>query len=70
MLLRDVHMKLHADEEASPQTLRQYGLGAQILSSLGLHKIELLTNSPKPKVVGLDAYGLEIVGTRKISEIG
>ncbi|SFS04267.1 3,4-dihydroxy-2-butanone-4-phosphate synthase [Yoonia litorea] len=70
VLLRDVHMKLHADEEASPQTLRQYGLGAQILSSLGLHEIELLTNSPQPKVVGLDAYGLEIVGTRKISEIG
>ena len=70
VLLRDVHMKLHAGEEVSPQTLRQYGLGAQILSSLGLHKIELLTNSPKPKVVGLDAYGLEIVGTRKISEIG
>jgi 3,4-dihydroxy 2-butanone 4-phosphate synthase/GTP cyclohydrolase II len=45
-------------------------LGAQILSSLGLHKIELLTNSPRPKVVGLEAYGLEIVGTRKISEIG
>ena len=70
VLLRDVHMKLDSAEEASPQTLRQYGLGAQILSSLGLHKIELLTNSPKPKVVGLDAYGLEIVGTRKIPEIG
>ena len=70
VLLRDVHMKLDASEEASPRTLRQYGLGAQILSSLGLHAIELLTNSPKPKVVGLDAYGLEIVGTRKISEIG
>ncbi|PJI92444.1 3,4-dihydroxy-2-butanone 4-phosphate synthase [Yoonia maricola] len=70
VLLRDVHMKLDSVEEASPQTLRQYGLGAQILSSLGLHKIELLTNSPQPKVVGLDAYGLEIVGTRKISEIG
>ena len=70
VLLRDVHMELHTSEGASPQTLRQYGLGAQILSSLGLHEIELLTNSPKPKVVGLDAYGLEIVGTRKISEIG
>jgi 3,4-dihydroxy 2-butanone 4-phosphate synthase/GTP cyclohydrolase II len=70
VLLRDVHMKLETGEEVSPQTLRQYGLGAQILSSLGLHEIELLTNSPKPKVVGLDAYGLEIVGTRKISEIG
>ena len=30
----------------------------------------LLTNSPQPKVVGLDAYGLDIVGTRKISELG
>ena len=70
VLLRDVHMKIDASEDASPQTLRQYGLGAQILSSLGLHEIVLATNSPQPKVVGLDAYGLEIVGTRKISEIG
>ncbi len=70
VLLRDLHMKMVPDDEVSPQTLRQYGLGAQILSSLGLHKIELLTNSPQPKVVGLDAYGLEITGTRKISEIG
>lgn len=70
VLLRDVHMKLAAEDTASPQTLRQYGLGAQILSSLGLHKIELLTNSPQPKVVGLEAYGLEITGTRKISELG
>ncbi|WP_386680740.1 3,4-dihydroxy-2-butanone-4-phosphate synthase [Loktanella sp. R86503] len=70
VLLRDLHMKMVPDDDVSPQTLRQYGLGAQILSSLGLHKIELLTNSPRPKVVGLDAYGLEITGTRKISEIG
>ncbi len=70
VLLRDVHMKLDPTEDVSPQTLRQYGLGAQILSSLGLTEIILATNSPQPKVVGLDAYGLEIVGTRKISEIG
>jgi len=70
VLLRDVHMKLAGEDTASPQTLRQYGLGAQILSSLGLHKIELLTNSPRPKIVGLEAYGLEIIGTRKISELG
>ena len=70
VLLRDVHMKLTADDDVSPQTLRQYGLGAQILSSLGLSEIVLMTNSPQPKVVGLDAYGLEIVGTQKISEIG
>ena len=70
VLLRDTSMKLDAADEISPKTLRQYGLGAQILSSLGLHEIELLTNSPQPKVVGLDAYGLTIVGTRKISELG
>ena len=68
VLLRDTTMKLVKDD-VSPQTLRQYGLGAQILSSLGLSQLILLTNSPKPKVVGLEAYGLEIVGTRKISEI-
>ncbi len=70
VLLRDTAMKLDVHDEVSPRTLRQYGLGAQILSSLGLSKLELLTNSPTPKVVGLEAYGLEIVGTRKISELG
>ena len=70
VLLRDTSMKLDVGDEVSPKTLRQYGLGAQILSSLGLSKLTLLTNSPTPKVVGLEAYGLEIVGTRKISELG
>ncbi|WP_213546546.1 3,4-dihydroxy-2-butanone-4-phosphate synthase [Vannielia litorea] len=70
VLLRDLTMQIAAAEETSPQTLRQYGLGAQILSSLGLHKLELLTNSPTPKIVGLDAYGLEITGTRRIEEAG
>ena len=70
VLLRDTTMKLANPDEVSPQTLRQYGLGAQILSSLGLSELVLLTNSPKPKVVGLEAYGLEIVGTRKVSELG
>ncbi|MEC3861394.1 3,4-dihydroxy-2-butanone-4-phosphate synthase [Mesobacterium sp. TK19101] len=68
VLLRDTSMKLDASEGVSPKTLRQYGLGAQILSSLGLSQLILLTNSPTPKVVGLDAYGLEITGTRKIPE--
>ncbi|MGH1415825.1 MAG: 3,4-dihydroxy-2-butanone-4-phosphate synthase [Pelagimonas sp.] len=70
VLLRDTSMKLDLGEGVSPKTLRQYGLGAQILSSLGLSKLTLLTNSKVPKVVGLEAYGLEIVGTRKISELG
>ena len=69
VLLRDTAMKIEKNDNASPKTLRQYGLGAQILSSLGLSKLELLTNSPTPKVVGLEAYGLEIISTRKISEL-
>ena len=68
VLLRDLHKQLVTDNEASPQILRQYGLGAQILSSLGLKNLVLLTNSPRPKVVGLDAYGLSITGTREITK--
>ena len=70
VLLRDTAMKIENNDNTSPSTLRQYGLGAQILSSLGLSKLELLTNSPTPKVVGLEAYGLEITSPRKISELG
>jgi 3,4-dihydroxy 2-butanone 4-phosphate synthase/GTP cyclohydrolase II len=66
VLLRDTSMKMVEEGEASPQTLRQYGLGAQILSALGLTEITLVTNSAAPKVVGLEAYGLTIVGTRRI----
>jgi 3,4-dihydroxy 2-butanone 4-phosphate synthase/GTP cyclohydrolase II len=66
VLLRDLHMKMVTDAEVSPQILRQYGLGAQILSSVGVKDLVLLTNSPRPKVVGLDAYGLTITGTRAI----
>ncbi len=38
----------------------EYGIGAQILSDLGLHKIRLLTNHPR-KVVALEGFGIEIV---------
>ncbi len=39
---------------------RDYGLGAQILVDLGVHKMRLLTNNPK-KISGLSAYELEVV---------
>jgi 3,4-dihydroxy 2-butanone 4-phosphate synthase/GTP cyclohydrolase II len=40
--------------------LRHYGIGAQILRALGITQMKLLTNNPV-KVVGLEAYGLEII---------
>ncbi len=67
VLLRDPSMKLVVDGAVSPQTLRQYGLGAQILSALGLHRLILVTDSPLPKVVGLEAYGLSIEATHPIT---
>ncbi len=45
-----------------PADLRDYGIGAQVLADLGLHKIRLLTNNPK-KVIGLEGYGLKVVET-------
>ncbi len=40
--------------------LRDYGIGAQILSDLGVRRIRLLTNNPR-KIIGLEGYGLKIV---------
>ncbi len=40
--------------------LRDYGIGAQILTELGVRNIRLMTNNPK-KIVGLEGYGLKIV---------
>jgi len=40
--------------------LRNYGIGAQILTDLGVRKMRLLTNNPK-KIVGLEGYGLSVV---------
>lgn len=45
---------------AAPGNLRDYGIGAQILTALGLKKIRLMQHSPR-RVIGLDGYGLEIV---------
>ena len=50
----NIHLGFRPDE-------RDYGVGAQILRSLGVTKIRLITNNPV-KRVGLEAYGLEIVG--------
>ncbi len=52
---------VEANEELGFEAdLRDYGVGAQILTDLGLKRIRLMTNNPR-KVVGLEGYGLEIV---------
>jgi len=66
VVLRDMATKLEVGDHVSPHRLRQYGIGAQILNALGLSRLVLLTNSPSPRVVGLDGYGLTIVSTRPI----
>jgi 3,4-dihydroxy 2-butanone 4-phosphate synthase/GTP cyclohydrolase II len=40
--------------------LRDYGIGAQILSSLGVRQVRLMTNNPR-KIAGLKGYGLQVV---------
>ena len=47
-------------EDRAIRTLRQVGLGAQILSDLGVRKIRLLTNTPT-HVPALQGFGIEIV---------
>ena len=47
-------------ERANSDTLKEYGIGAQILSLLGVKRIKLLSNSKLPKVIGLEGYDLQI----------
>ncbi|HXQ51957.1 MAG TPA: 3,4-dihydroxy-2-butanone-4-phosphate synthase [Stellaceae bacterium] len=53
-------------ETGRPQfELRDYGIGAQILLDLGVRDMTLLTNMPR-LIVGLDGYGLHVIGNRPI----
>ncbi|HCM20060.1 MAG TPA: bifunctional 3,4-dihydroxy-2-butanone-4-phosphate synthase/GTP cyclohydrolase II, partial [Porphyromonadaceae bacterium] len=49
----NLHLGYRADE-------RDYGVGAQILRSLGVTNMRLMTNNPK-KRIGLESYGLRVV---------
>ena len=51
-----------------PTDLREYGMGAQILSDLGVRKIRLMTNNPR-KVVGLSGHGLQITARLPIKSV-
>lgn len=69
ILFRDPfpRLRLDEDEDEAPRIVKRTGLGAQILSSMGLHELILLTDNPDTRYLGLDAYALSIVGTRPIT---
>lgn len=50
-----------------PMDLREYGMGAQMLADLGLHKICLLTNSPK-RLAGIEGFGIHIVEQQSMEQ--
>ena len=51
-----------------PPDLREYGIGAQIIKECGITKMRLMTNNPK-KIIGLEGYGLEVVGRESLDII-
>ena len=66
-LFREPRKSLFGHEEAGPRVVKNTGLGAQMLANLGLTKLVLLTDSKRTTYIGIDAYGLEITGTRPIT---
>lgn len=57
--------QMHARGQGQPVDLRDYGIGAQILVDLGVTDMVLLTNKHR-NIVGLQGYGLNVVGERAI----
>jgi 3,4-dihydroxy 2-butanone 4-phosphate synthase/GTP cyclohydrolase II len=68
VLFRDVSPNVDTTAVRAPDELRSYGLGAHILDALGISEVILLSNSPTPRLVGLEGYHLTIVGTQPITE--
>ena len=64
----DPRLRFEYEEDDRPRTVKRTGLGSQIMASLGLHKLILLTDNPDTRYLGLDAYDLSIVGTRPITQ--
>ncbi len=57
--LRGFEAQHRTKGEHTPQPLREFGLGAQVLADLGLHRIRLLTNNPR-KIAGIHGFGLDV----------
>lgn len=58
--------KRAANAVTEERRLVEIGVGSQILRDLGISDMVVLTNSPSSRYVGLEGYGLRVVGTRKI----
>ena len=56
----------NASDDVERRRVKEYGVGAQILLDLGVKDMVLLTDTPAKKVVALEGYDLNIVGTRPI----
>jgi 3,4-dihydroxy 2-butanone 4-phosphate synthase / GTP cyclohydrolase II len=56
----------YTGSQGQMQLQHESGIGAQILSDLGLHTIRLLTNHPR-KIVALEGFGIEIVGQEPVT---
>ncbi len=69
-LFRQPRPKLSSemDDEDAPRTIKQTGLGAQIMSTMGLHELILITDSPDTRYLGLDAYGISITDTHPLKK--
>ncbi|GMV62991.1 MAG: riboflavin biosynthesis protein RibBA [Parvibaculum sp.] len=65
MLLR----KGESGDHEMPRRLREYGVGAQILLDLGIHDMVLLSDTDR-SIVGLEGYGLRVVGQRPLRQAG
>jgi 3,4-dihydroxy 2-butanone 4-phosphate synthase / GTP cyclohydrolase II len=67
LLYQDAYVPPHTDgSTVNERTLRQFGLGAQVLQDLRIEKIRLLTNSPR-RLAGLGGYGLQVLETVPLS---
>ncbi|MBM3504825.1 MAG: 3,4-dihydroxy-2-butanone-4-phosphate synthase [Alphaproteobacteria bacterium] len=53
-------IRFELGDNDAPRPLRDYGIGAQILLDLGVRRMVLLTNAPRP-IIGLEGYGLSVV---------
>jgi 3,4-dihydroxy 2-butanone 4-phosphate synthase / GTP cyclohydrolase II len=67
LLMPDRAAIMASEDERRDMDLRNYGIGAQILADLGIHDMILLTNAHR-NVVGLDGYGINIVGEQPIPD--